>query len=39
MLFQVADDFGVAGFENVVGLEQERAAAAGGIDDFEIAEN
>ena len=38
-LGKVADDFVVAGFQHVVGLEQERAAAAGRIDDFEVPQD
>ena len=35
----MADDFEVAVFQHVVGLEQERAGAAGRVDDLQIAEN
>ena len=38
-LFQVPDHFAVAVLKHVVGLEQERARTAGGVDDFQIAEN
>jgi hypothetical protein len=34
----VADDFDVAMFEDFVGLKEECAGAAGGVDDFQIAD-
>ena len=38
-LVEVADDFVVARFQHVVGLEQKRAAAAGRIDDLEVPQD
>ena len=38
-LLQVADHFMVPRLQHVIGLEQKRPAATGGIDDFEVAQD